>query len=215
MTQRTASCPNCGATITFRWSSAVQTTCEFCRSILVRHDVDLEKVGVVADLPETSTPIQLGTEGAYGSHAFVVVGRIIYEYERGGWSEWYCVTGGGASSFWLSDAQLEYAVSRESTLRSAPPSPSAIRPGTVVATADGELTVSTLTNARYVGVEGELPFEYWDKSTVLFADLGAPDGRFGTIDYSESPPLLFTGEYVDFASLNLRNLREFEGWPKP
>lgn len=215
MTTRTASCPNCGATIAFRWSSAVQTTCAYCRSILVRHDVDLEKVGVVADLPETSTPIQLGTEGAYGAHAFVVVGRIVYEYERGGWSEWYCVAGGGASSFWLSDAQLEYAVSRELAPSAPLPPASALHTGTVIASGDGELAVTSLTRARYRGVEGELPFEYWDKREVLFADLGAADGRFGTIDYSESPPLLFTGEYVAFESLGLRHLREFEGWPRP
>ena len=51
MSERVANCPNCGAPIKFLWSSAVQTTCEFCHSILVRRDVDLEKVGVVADLP--------------------------------------------------------------------------------------------------------------------------------------------------------------------
>jgi hypothetical protein len=38
------------------------------------------------------------------------------------------------------------------------------------------------------------------------------DGRFATIDYSEDPPLLFTGEAVEFDDLKLRSLREFEGW---
>src|SRR6185369_17098049 len=42
MTQPTANCPNCGAKITFRWSASVQTVCEYCKSILVRTDVDLE-----------------------------------------------------------------------------------------------------------------------------------------------------------------------------
>lgn len=210
-----ASCPNCGATIAFRWSSAVQTTCEFCRSVLVRHDVDLERVGVVADLPETSTPIQLGTEGRLGDAAFVVVGRIVYEYERGGWSEWYCVSGGATTPFWLSDAQLEYAVSR-AVVPSAPlPTWATLRPGTPVPADGVELRVSTLTRARYRGVEGELPFEYWNKEEVLFADLGAPDGRFGTIDFSEAPPLLYVGEYVSFEELDLRHLRSFEGWPAP
>jgi len=61
-------------------------------------------------------------------------------------------------------------------------------------------------------VEGELPFEYWDKDTVLFADLRSVDGRFATIDYSETQPLLFLGESVEFDSLQLKNLRRFEGW---
>ena len=67
----------------------MQTTCEFCHSILVRTDVDLKKVGEVADLPPDSSPIQIGTEGAYQGKTFVAIGRIIYEYEQGGWNEWH------------------------------------------------------------------------------------------------------------------------------
>ena len=63
MSERVANCPNCGAPIKFLWSSAVQTTCEYCHSILVRRDVDLERVGEIADLPPDSSPIQIATEG--------------------------------------------------------------------------------------------------------------------------------------------------------
>jgi len=87
MTRPVATCPNCGARVEFRWSSAVQTVCPFCRSILVRQDVDLTKVGTVADLPPSSSPIQLGTAGRYHQKAFEVVGRIVYEWEQGGWNE--------------------------------------------------------------------------------------------------------------------------------
>ena len=59
MTQPVANCPNCGAKIVFRWSSSVQTVCEYCKSILVRTDIDLKKVGQVADLPPDSSPIQI------------------------------------------------------------------------------------------------------------------------------------------------------------
>ena len=51
MTSRAANCPNCGAPLVYRWSSSVQTVCEYCHSIVVRTDVDLKKVGQVADLP--------------------------------------------------------------------------------------------------------------------------------------------------------------------
>ena len=40
MSSPTANCPSCGAPVTFRWSSAVQTVCPFCHSILVRDDLD-------------------------------------------------------------------------------------------------------------------------------------------------------------------------------
>jgi len=74
MTQPTANCPNCGAKIIFRWSSSVQTVCQYSKSILVRTDIDLKKVGQVADLPPNSSPIQIGTESIYNRQAFVAVG---------------------------------------------------------------------------------------------------------------------------------------------
>jgi len=73
-------------------------------------------------------------------------------------------------------------------------------------------TVSTVTKAHYRGVEGELPFQYWDKSDVIFVDLLSHNGRFATIDYSDEPPALYLGEAVEFESLKLKNLRSFEGW---
>ncbi len=80
MSQQQANCPNCGAAVRFLWSGAVQTTCGYCHSILVRRDLDLEKVGVVADLPRDVSPIQIATEGIFRNKAFQVVGRIVYEY---------------------------------------------------------------------------------------------------------------------------------------
>jgi hypothetical protein len=191
-------------------ASAVQTTCEFCKSILVRHDVDLERVGQVADMPDYS-PIQLRTEGVHGGKAFWVAGRIAYEYEHGGWNEWHIVFQDGASG-WLSDAQAQYAVTFQRQPDSPLPPEDKLNTGRRLKFAGIDYEVTTLTRARYVGVQGELPFEYWDKTEVLFADLRTGDRKFGTIDYSEEPPILFTGESVEFDALQLKNLREFEGW---
>jgi hypothetical protein len=209
MSSPAANCPNCGAPVTFLWSSAVQTTCEFCHSILVRTDVDLKKVGVVADLPPDASPIQIATEGVYQNKSFVVVGRIIYEYEQGGWNEWHIVFNDGSSG-WLSDAQLEYDLS---WLAKAPESlPPNTQKGQAFQWQGKNYQVTSVTKAHYKGVQGELPFEYWDKSDLLFADLRTTTGDFGTIDYSENPPLLFLGRAVEFDELHLKNLRDFEGW---
>lgn len=202
-------CPNCGAPVEFRFAQAVQTTCPYCQSILVRHDVDLAKVGTVADALVDSSPIQLGTEGVFDNKPFVVVGRIVYEYAAGRWNEWHIVFN-DSSSGWLSDAQLEYAVSvltKEATQFPAQP-----RPGVTVKIGTKDYTISTTTRARYVGVQGELPFEYWDKTECLFVDLRTADARFATIDYSESQPLVFTGRLVDYDELRLNNVKVFEGW---
>src|SRR6202161_1073447 len=98
MTPPIANCPHCGAKIVCQCSSSVQTVCTYCKSILVRTDVDLKKVGQVAALPPDSSPIQLNTEGIYRNKAFVVAGRILYEYDQGGWNEWHITMNEGTSA---------------------------------------------------------------------------------------------------------------------
>lgn len=210
MTKPVGNCPNCGAKIVFQWSSSVQTVCEYCKSILVRTDVDLKKVGEVADLPPDISPVQISTEGRYGNKAFVVIGRIAYEYDQGGWNEWHLAMNDGTSG-WLSDAQEEYAV----TFRSAQanlPQATQLQPGQQFSWNGQLYTLMALTRAHYRGVQGELPFEYWDKTDVLFADLRTPAKKFATLDYSDAEPSLYLGEFVEFEDLKMKNLRQFEGW---
>jgi hypothetical protein len=197
--------------VQFQWSSAVQTTCPFCKSILVRRDVNLEKVGTVADLPPDSSPIQIGTEGTYANKSFVAVGRIIYEYALGGWNEWHILFNDGTSG-WLSDAQCSYALSFLEPLPGPVPDANSIQRDQAFDWDGHHYEVTVVTRAHYRGVEGELPFEYWDKHEAIFADLRTTDGRFGTIDYSQTPTVLYLGAGVEYDDLHLKNVRQFEGW---
>jgi hypothetical protein len=211
MSQPSSNCPNCGAPVQFRWSSAVQTACPFCKTIIIRSDLDLKNVGTVADLPPDPSPVQLLSEGVYKGKKFQVTGRLVYEYEQGSWNEWHILFSDGASG-WLSDAQLTYAVSFLADGGNAVPRQQEISRGKHIEIQKTDFEVSTLTVAMYKGFEGELPFPYYQQSDVLFADLRTTGRAFGTIDYSENPPLLFLGEWVEFEELQLKNLRQFEGW---
>lgn len=202
-----ANCPNCGAPIKFTYKQAVQTVCGFCQSVLVRHGVDLQLVGKVADPLLDASPIQIATEGQLGGQPFVVVGRIVYEYWGGRWNEWYLAFNAGSNG-WLSDAQLEYAVSFPVKATVA----GQLSRGDQFQLESETFTVTSLTQARYVGVEGEMPFTTWDKTESTFADLRGANRRFATIDYSEQPPLVFAGMAVEYDDLKLRNVRLFEGW---
>ena len=207
MTQPAGTCPNCGAKIVFKWSSSVQTVCAYCKSVLVRTDVDLEKIGQVADLPPDISPIQLNTEGSYKNKSFVVIGRILYQYEQGGWNEWHFMTNDGKNG-WLSDAQEEYAVSFPADNQKLPEE-SQLQIGQTFSWNGETYSVSVITQAHFRGVEGELPFQYWDKSEVVFADLRSASRKFATLDYSDTDPALYLGELVEFEDLKLRNLRQF------
>jgi len=202
-------CPQCGAPVEFKFAQAVQTTCPYCQSILVRGDVDVRKVGTVADALVDSSPIQIATEGVFDKQPFVVMGRIVYEYELGRWNEWHIVFNDGRSG-WLADAQLEYAVSFQMADRM--PERQQYIPGAEVSVGGVKYTVTTVTKAGYVGVEGELPFEYWDKRICQFVDLRTPEAQFATIDLSEAPALVFAGRQVDYDELRLTNVKQFEGW---
>jgi hypothetical protein len=210
MTQPAGICPNCGAKIVFKWSSSVQTVCDFCKSVLVRTDVDLTKIGQVADLPPDISPIQLNTEGIYGQKAFVVIGRILYEYEQGGWNEWHLMLNDGSSG-WLSDAQEEYAVSFLAGAQTLP-AKSQLQAGQQFSWNSATYTLSVITQAHFRGVQGELPLKFWDKDDITFADLRTQSKKFATLDYSDEQPSLYLGEFVEFEGLKLKNLRQFEGW---
>lgn len=211
MSRRASTCPNCSAPVEFAWASAVQTTCTHCRSVVVRHDVDLKAIGELSDIPENSSPIQIGVRGEVDGQAFQVVGRIAYEYDGGGWNEWHLVFADNTNG-WLSDAQAEYAYSRLVVPTKPLPVAANVRVGDNYTYNGVALTVATVTVARYQGVEGELPFEYWGRDEITFADLRNAHGQFGTIDYSETPPLLFLGRFVEYDALKLRGVRQFPGW---
>jgi hypothetical protein len=210
-TARTTSCPNCGSSIRFLWAQAVQTTCMYCKAVLVRRDLDVELVGTQANFPETGSPIQLGTDGKWGDRGFTVVGRIAYGWERGRWNEWHCRMS-DSSSAWLSDAQLEYAMTQQ--IEPPPPLPPAhgLRVGEAITAGGKRFEVATLTRARYLGTEGDLPFTSYSRDVSLFVDLQNDEGGLATIDTTDSPPSLYVGEYVAFEALQFRGLREFEGW---
>lgn len=214
MSGRNSPCPSCGAPVRFAWSSAVQTACGFCKAILVRHDVDLERVGEVADLPPDASPIQLGTQGKFDGRSFTVVGRIRYAYEQGEWNEWHIVffDSRQPESGWLSDAMAQYAVSFRAAPAGPLPRQEDLMRGRAVTLNGVTYLVTHRTQARYAGFEGELPFTTADRDLSLFVDLRTEDARFATLDYSEDPPLLFAGRQVDFDELALNGLREFEGW---
>jgi hypothetical protein len=206
----TGACPNCGAPVVFRWSSSVQTVCPYCQSVLVRTDVDLKKVGQVADLAPDASPLQITSEGTYGTRAFAITGRIIYEYGQGHWNEWHVAFSDGGDG-WISDAQDEYAISFRKEIPGLP-----VQSDAGLGKAfrwDGiAFEVTSRTVAHYAGVEGELPFEYWDKVDVIFVDLRSHGGEFATLDYSDPQPVLYIGKAVDFDALALKKLRRFEGW---
>ncbi|HMW18195.1 MAG TPA: DUF4178 domain-containing protein [Accumulibacter sp.] len=203
-----ARCPSCGAPVVFLSATSLYVVCEFCRSTLLRSGEDLQNLGRMADLLDDLTPLQIGSEGVFRGRHFAIIGRIQLQYDAGIWNEWYLLFDDGRSA-WLSEAAGEYIVSGQVNVAEPPPAFDSLRPEMPV-TLDGRVfEVTDLKTARCIAGQGELPFKVAAGYDVNTADLRSAD-RFVTLDYSETPPLVFVGHAVAFADLRLSNLRAAE-----
>jgi len=208
---RTTNCPSCGAKIVFQSAASILAVCDYCRSTLVRRDLDIENIGKMAELQRDGSPLQLRAEGTYRQVHFAIVGRIQLRYEQGLWNEWYLLFDDMRRG-WLGEAQGTYAVSFLTELPEKPPAFQELKVGQQLALEGKVFEVRDLQSALCIGGEGELPFQVGPGYEVPAADLVGNENTFATIDYSEEEPLVFMGEYVEFDQLQLSGLTEFDGW---
>jgi len=203
---KTANCPSCGAPVSFRSAASVYAVCEFCKSTLLRDGEELKDLGRMADLMDDPSLIQIGSEGTFRGLHFGVIGRIQLKYESGLWNEWHILFDDGRSS-WLSEAGGEYVVSGQVSVSETLPAFETLKPEMQVSVAGRPFTVTDLETARCIAGQGELPFKVDAGYDVNTADLRGGD-RFVTIDYSETPPLVFVGYPASFDELKLSNLKD-------
>ncbi|MDP3542754.1 MAG: DUF4178 domain-containing protein [Elusimicrobiota bacterium] len=207
MTER--KCPSCGAMVPFRTSINLLAICLFCRSLVQRKDLDLEKLGVSAQLQPDGSPVLLGARGVYRGAPFEVVGRLQLQTPRGFWNEWSLMFADGRQG-WLGEAQGTYAVSFKAD--DNVPALADLRPGAKVEILGRSYEVREVVDAKYLAAEGELPFKPPLGQTAPSADLIGADGAFGTLDYSDNPASVFIGEYQAFEALSFTGLKVIEGW---
>jgi ribosomal protein S27E len=192
--------------VRFRAGASIVAICEFCRSTLVKEGAKLEDIGKMAEVIEDASPLQLGTEGRYKGVHFALVGRIQYRYASGAWNEWYLLFDDQRTG-WLSDAMGTYLVTFLRRPRELP-ALDALQPGREVRLDGKPFTVGNVERAQVIAGQGELPFKVGAGWEGVFVDLRGDDGAFATIDYSETPPLLFAGTELPFESFRFQNLRD-------
>jgi hypothetical protein len=116
--------------------------------------ISISKVGTVGDVPASMSRIQLGTEGRYKDNGFVAVGRIVYEYERGHWSEWHSPV---RRLERLAQRRTgQYAVTRQAESPGEIQPAASYQPGQTVALNRARYTVGSITRA-VLGCGGRAP----------------------------------------------------------
>jgi ribosomal protein L37AE/L43A len=207
-----AACPNCGAQVEFRSAASAFAVCSFCRSTVVREGDALRKIGESAELFDDHSPLQLGASGSYQGAAFTLVGRLQYRYKDGTWNEWHAVFDSGLDhqkAGWLSEDNGRYVFAFDAPLEGEVPAPDALRPGAPLTVAGQSWSVASVTVARLIAAQGELPFKPNTERGFVVADLRSARDEVGTLDYSDAAaPKWSVGRSVAISELAMRGLAD-------
>ena len=206
-----ANCPSCGAPVEFKSGQSIVVICEYCRSAVARTDRDLKDLGKVAELVETGSPLDVGVRGKWKDVPFELTGRAQLGHEMGGqWDEWYATFSNGWLA-WLAEAQGRFYITFQYPIPEGVQVPpfDQLQLGQTVSGLPWPtpLIVAETGRARALGAKGEIPYLLKPGETYYYADLSGIDGAFGTLDYNESPPLVFLGQQVTLADLGITTTR--------
>ena len=206
-----ANCPSCGAQIEFKSGQSIVVICEYCRSAVARTDRDLKDLGKVAELVETGSPLDVGLRGKWRDVPFELTGRAQLGHEMGGqWDEWYATFSNGWLG-WLAEAQGRFYLTFQYPVPEGVQLPPFEQlqlgqqvPGLPWPT---PLMVAETGRGTALGAKGEIPYLLTPGETYYYADLSGADRAFGTLDYNQSPPLIFLGHEVTLAELGITAAR--------
>lgn len=227
---KTYTCPNCGAAVTFLSSVTAYAVCPYCRTMMVRTDEGVQKIGDMAQLPEDMSPFQLGCEGSFAGAHFTIIGRLKIGWADGDWNEW-CLMMDDARKGWLAEAQGFYAPCFDISDELDAETKTAVAAlGKRVGAPNEQLAVNNaalgeflrLGQANYkivdikaatcIGAEGELPLKTPQGRETVSVDLLRDGGDFASIEFSDEGARVFRGRYVEWQELACSNYRVFEGW---
>lgn len=173
---------------------------------MVREGDALRKVGESAELFDDHSPLQLGAGGRYQGAAFTLVGRLQYRYKDGTWNEWHALFDSGRSA-WLSEDNGRYVLAFDMPIEGAVPAADKLRPGTQEVVAGQGWSVASVTVARLIAAQGELPFKPDTERGFVVADLRSTRDEVGTLDYSDpTAPKWSVGRSVAISELAMSGL---------
>ena len=188
--------------------------CNYCHSAVARTDRDLKDLGKVAELVETGSPLDIGVRGKWKDVPFELTGRAQLGHEMGGqWDEWYA-TFSNQWLGWLAEAQGRFYLTFQYPIPEnvALPSFDQLQLGQTISGLPWPtpMMVAETGRATALGAKGEIPYLLTPGATYYYADLSGPNGGFGTLDYNETPPMVFLGQQVTLAELGITSTRAAE-----
>jgi Domain of unknown function (DUF4178) len=179
--------------------------------MVVRHDVKLESIGQMAELPPDLSPLQVGTNGEFDGLAFTLIGRVRLAYDEGSWNEWCALFGDGRYG-WVAETQGFFMVSFESAAPEGFPAADTLTADRVLEVEGQRYQVVDCKETVCLGSEGELPFSAPVGRKAASVDLAGADSRFAGVETAEGITRIFVGRYAHFDELKFTKLRPVPGW---
>ena len=203
-----AACPNCGAPVEFRSAASAFAVCGFCKSTIVREGDALRKIGESAELFDDHSPLQLGASGTFQGAGFALVGRLQFRYAEGTWNEWHALFDNGKSG-WLSEDNGRYVLAVDAPLAGIAPAATSLKAGGQVTVAGQPWTVASVSAAKLIAAQGELPYAPNLTRGFVVSDLRNARGEVGTLDYGEpGTPRWSVGRSVAISELAMSGLAD-------
>jgi len=206
-----ANCPACGGPVEFKSGQSIVVICSYCRSAVARTDRGLNDLGKVAELVETGSPLDIGVRGRWKDQNFELTGRAQLGHEMGGqWDEWYATFSNGWLG-WLAEAQGRFYLTFQYPIPDGVQVPAfdQLQLGQPLTGLpwNTPLIVAETGRATAMGAKGEIPYLLTPGETYFYADLSGTNRSFGTLDYNDSPPLVFLGTEVTLPELGITTTR--------
>lgn len=175
---------------------------------MLREGDALRRIGTSAELFDDHSPLQLGARGTRLGVGFTLVGRLQYGYEGGTWNEWHALFDNERSA-WLSEDNGAYVLAFDMPRPADAPPLDGLQAGQRVLSDGRAWDVASVTEARLIAAQGELPSPPLQAGSFTVVDLRNSAGEVATLDGSDPANIGWSvGRAVAISELAMSGLKD-------
>lgn len=166
-------------------------------------------------MPDDWSPVKIGTKGFYKDRSFEVIGRVRLQLQEG-YKNYWCFWSTGEKKYgWLAESLGEYMICDGSFFELDDPASISFTAGEkLVLPGEARVSVDYIDKCEKVDVEGEVtswPYYRQGFQTVQAQNNSAIAAYF-FIRHDVKMLKFLVGETVDYAILNLQEIRTWDEW---
>lgn len=201
---RTFECPACGAQVPQARPGSRTLVCGYCGQTSHLNADTLEAVGSQHLLLDYGSIFGTGQQGRLAERAFLVLGRLRFDYEDGFWDEWYLQFLDDGSEAWVQEDDGSFVLFRQEATLDRPISYGHVLVGRHFDFISPweQVFITSKSRAQINGGEGELPFRIVPGEQADFID-GIWQGRVLSLELLPGEQALFIGAPLDLDQVQL------------